>query len=529
MVKQKFTCPCSNVTVDLENDNGLGPVSSSCLTELLEDNVEDVNGLSALIQESFMNQYSCGISKVGEVFNQSQWVDIFIKIKYPLLMGSLMKKNTDKQHSITINKCLVCDVVSHCTVILKQSNITNETEENSSEKKGFLENKHNSDLTSSHSSILSRKVHNQDSFCLGLFVNTKEMILNLDNDNMVKSDNFSNVYDLLLNDKKQKKLNPVLSGLVYKINEVPIFEQRRFLSNIDEKYRLVSKHTEQQEILRKKFENLVNSLLNDDLNSNKNNISGSLATDTISAVTQMTNPIHSQSKSNKKNRKKGDESVLSSSVFEIEIDESDNSNDEDSDHESQGSGEESLDKIEQPQQKLIERKLNSNVAEIGILGGDVLKTNRVNFSKPNPFTNSRNDLNANQYSCSLPRDIPVMSHRLNSTSKNQQQKDDVNNENYYNPQMYAPHITNSYKPNSAYLNQDIFANNEFDDDDIFGNNNNNDSADDNFNIEEDDATNMGKAISRMASSIVIKDGRELFGGVPSRRVPINSISKSCFE
>lgn len=92
--------------------------------------------------------------------------------------------------------------------------------------------------------------------------------------------------------------------------------------------------------------------------------------------------------------------------------------------------------------------------------------------------------------------------------------------------MYAPNITNSYKPNSAYLNQDIFANNDFDEDDIFGND---DPADDNFNIEEDDTTNMGKAISRMASSIVIKDGRELFGGVPSRRVPINSISKSCFE
>ena len=35
------------------------------------------------------------------------------------------------------------------------------------------------------------------------------MFLKLDNDNMVKSDNFSNLYDLLLNDKKQKKLNPV--------------------------------------------------------------------------------------------------------------------------------------------------------------------------------------------------------------------------------------------------------------------------------------------------------------------------------
>lgn len=46
---------------------------------------------------------------------------------------------------------------------------------------------------------------------------------------------------------------------------------------------------------------------------------------------------------------------------------------------------------------------------------------------------------------------------------------------------------------------------------------------------ETDAPNMGQAISNLASSIVIKDGRELFGGVPSRRVPINSISKSCFE
>lgn len=44
------------------------------------------------------------------------------------------------------------------------------------------------------------------------------MFLKLDNDNMVKSDNFSNVYDLLLNDKKQKKLNPVLSK-----NNFPFF------------------------------------------------------------------------------------------------------------------------------------------------------------------------------------------------------------------------------------------------------------------------------------------------------------------
>ena len=48
--------------------------------------------------------------------------------------------------------------------------------------------------------------------------------------------------------------------------------------------------------------------------------------------------------------------------------------------------------------------------------------------------------------------------------------------------------------------------------------------------EEDDEVyeDIGKAISDMASSIVAKDGRELFGGVPSRRVPINNISQSYF-
>jgi len=39
--------------------------------------------------------------------------------------------------------------------------------------------------------------------------------------------------------------------------------------------------------------------------------------------------------------------------------------------------------------------------------------------------------------------------------------------------------------------------------------------------------NYEKAIAELASSIVQKDGTELFGDRPSRRIPINSISKSC--
>ena len=52
--------------------------------------------------------------------------------------------------------------------------------------------------------------------------------------------------------------------------------------------------------------------------------------------------------------------------------------------------------------------------------------------------------------------------------------------------------------------------------------------DDDDDDDEHGTKDMGRAISALASSIVAKDGRELFGGVPSRRVPINSISQSYF-
>ncbi len=45
----------------------------------------------------------------------------------------------------------------------------------------------------------------------------------------------------------------------------------------------------------------------------------------------------------------------------------------------------------------------------------------------------------------------------------------------------------------------------------------------------DDNPNLGVAFAQLASSIVYKDGTELFGDRPSRRIPINSISKSCFD
>ncbi len=141
-----------------------------------------------------------------------------------------------------------------------------------------------------------------------------------------------------------------------------------------------------------------------------------------------------------------------------------------------------------------------------------------------------NKILANQYSCSLPRDIPVMSARQTLAKTYHKDYEITNNENYFNPDKEQQRsqtqlVTNSYKQVNTYLSYNFSTSN--DDDDIFeGDQHTN--HDQNFDIDQD-TSNMGQAISSLASSIVIKDGRELFGGVPSRRVPINSISKSCYE
>ena len=45
-------------------------------------------------------------------------------------------------------------------------------------------------------------------------------------------------------------------------------------------------------------------------------------------------------------------------------------------------------------------------------------------------------------------------------------------------------------------------------------------------FDENDKENIAKKISRLAMSIVAKDGRELFGPLPSRRIPIANIVRN---
>jgi hypothetical protein len=128
-----------------------------------------------------------------------------------------------------------------------------------------------------------------------------------------------------------------------------------------------------------------------------------------------------------------------------------------------------------------------------------------------------------KYSCSLPRDIPLMmtmglrsaqsaqkaaaAAPLDENDEDERQVTNNRGSHYGRGSSAAvPMLDEEDEEN--YLSQ---AGNELDKYELEGG-----------------AVNIGEAISNLASSIVVKDGRELFGGVPSRRIPINSISQSYF-
>ena len=122
-----------------------------------------------------------------------------------------------------------------------------------------------------------------------------------------------------------------------------------------------------------------------------------------------------------------------------------------------------------------------------------------------------NNATYGKYSCSLPREIPALLQHLNksrnSTSNRVNGRQSVRDENSIEEDLFE---SNFLQGKHEYDNED----------EVFG--------DHQRRSDESNTADMGRAISDLASSIVEKDGRELFGGVPSRRVPINSISQSFF-
>ena len=136
-----------------------------------------------------------------------------------------------------------------------------------------------------------------------------------------------------------------------------------------------------------------------------------------------------------------------------------------------------------------------------------------------------NNASYGKYSCSLPREIPALLHhhfnrnhsRNTLISDNNNQKN-VNDENKIDEDLFESNYLQG-KNDEENEELDDEDDDSDGDDDVYG---------ENHKSDEIKTKNMGQAISDLASSIVEKDGRELFGGVPSRRVPINSISQSFF-
>jgi len=516
----RYACPCLNVSVlsepcastDEQLDSFYQRIQTFLATQA--NYSSDLNNLiqsNFLIREAFVEHKTFNAEQSSR--QQLEWINSHLKIKYPLLCGSHTSNN---QLEFKLNKCFICGVLTHVIVNEKCPPLTDSA---------CQENSH---ITSVHS--------------VSILINAKQMNSVDPLNDVKKCENYSHIYDLIVEDRQVDSFN--IQGLVPEINIVSLIEQRRFLNQLEDAFRNhKSTALGREEALKLKFETLVNLVVYGD-NQNKSQSNPIAPIQTYNR--KVNSPSHcptNNSKEIKVNRRKYDEAALSSSVFEMEeIDELDDEDSSKYEQDTLSDSNENQDEAELPKfNDSILKKRNSNIGDADL--SDMIRPSaKINLIKQISF-NQNKDL-ANKYSCSLPRDIPIMSSRLPSTQGNKNNKiklgnDQDNNENYYNfnnnesGNKERQQMSHSFKNTSDYLNftpiagkyNEVYANDE--DDNLFEEEE--DEVHNGRQDDEDDTTNMGQAISNLASSIVLKDGRELFGGVPSRRVPINSISKSCFE
>lgn len=129
---------------------------------------------------------------------------------------------------------------------------------------------------------------------------------------------------------------------------------------------------------------------------------------------------------------------------------------------------------------------------------------QVSQYQMNTSNHKRND-NAFKYSCSVPRNIPMFSRSRENSS------------------------TAAVGKQFSYVDDYTFgANMREKTVDYAGDVSIGDEREPNDGTD-DDPDNVGQAIAELASSIVHKDGRELFGDRPSRTISIRTISKNCYD
>jgi hypothetical protein len=173
-----------------------------------------------------------------------------------------------------------------------------------------------------------------------------------------------------------------------------------------------------------------------------------------------------------------------------------------------------------PNHKTVLNDITSNISFNPLSAVEIIQSQQSNAKTT--LGNTRN------YSCSLPRNIPnyrMRSYQTGNMSFSKSSEDDDLDEYSSNKKDLKKNKANKRQKQQSSLS----TNQAFDEllDEIESGDEET-KANKPVNMDNVDENDIGKAISHLASSIVAKDGRELFGGLPNRRVPITSISQSYF-
>lgn len=600
----QYVCHCMNVSFETlppstssnlgasvsQRDKLLKSVETLLLANASTDNeaTKQIN----LVNSYFQNVAACFDKTASEcpdftAADQPDYINSFLKIKFPLLMGFTVQASCQPADEIRfkLSKCLICNTFTHIVAVTRRE-LVPQTLAHSDNNTSSTQHTHRHNLSHSAATLLESSESTSSSFTSSsynvyLLVNSNQMKMVNDGDDLKRSESYSRIYDLVLDDRVGSVNDfDQYFGLDFQIKMESEIVKKVFLNRIEDAYvqqqqqqnssDLSGQSYRNEEAFKLKFLDLVNSLLVNNGGDNATSVIN--ATDNTSSVMKKK---PNELKSARRVRRYDNENILSSSVFEMEELEGD-SNDHflsDEDEDDYASNEEETTTTNEDVNQILTSHLKTNVLKKRNSNVDDEHNNQLNSVKiPVQAARKYNkDLVSNKYSCSLPRDIPVMligggrlSTQVKSSIVNNQQSSEedtrVDNENHYYPMNSGEKLDNQKRHKSRSImtaashnsqSQAMSASNtnrtELNEDDSESSPINNDLYEGDDELFEDDHNNnvtkperlgdddetttkdMGLAISNLASSIVIKDGRELFGGVPSRRVPINSISKSCFE
>ena len=269
-------------------------------------------------------------------------------------------------------------------------------------------------------------------------------------------------------------------------------------------------------LFKSKFETFIKSYLNYSSASSTASKSKQTLNDNMNESNQLDNNNNSNDKP--KAKRKDSRNSFKDDVFDFEENGDEGNERLGASSEEEDADEEEID--EENDDAQLSFKLDK---EKSSPSGRYIENKFLNISKAKSETASNQ---YGRYSCSLPREIPTMQARYSSfnSSRIKSLNDDDDEEDENSGKGNKHHIASSYIDKKNQKTSDLFDRRTK----PKSSNDESGRSGEDSNDADENAKDMGQAISDLASSIVAKDGRELFGGVPSRRVPNNNIIQSFF-